>query len=558
MYRSRLGGELAGVAAGFVSSAGGDREIAAYDILGSQAHVVMLYDRGLVSKEDAAKILGALDKIGRRRAEDLVPGAGGAADAAPGAGGAADAAPGAGGAGDAAPGAGGAGDAAPGAGGAGDAAQGAGGAEDIHEMIESLVAAEAGTGAGGRMHTARSRNDQVAADMRMKVRDDAMDIMDLIVDAARALVELASRHTKTAVPLYTHLQQAQVGTFSHYLMAYADALMRDHERFAGAFNRANLSPLGAGPVGGTRLPIDREMTAGLLGFDGLVENSVDATSSRDFAAEFASASVLMMAGASRLAEDFVLWSSTEFGFVELADRFASPSSVMPQKKNPDVLELVRGKAAASIGSLSAILIASKGLPTGYGRDLQEIKPHLWAISNAAAGTLAILAGMISTVSVNKAAMKRAAGRTGGYLTALDVAERITAGGVAFREAHGITGRLVQAAHSKGVPLARLAPSDVKAAVEGTRAVAGSVTRIIRSCTVDESLRSRSSRGSAGFAEQDRMVADRSERLRDLAAANAERRKAVGDAVESLRVRIAHICDGRAGGGRGRQGGRRRP
>ena len=531
VYRSRLGGELAGAAAGFVSSGGGDEEIVAYDILGSQAHVVMLCECGLVSREHAAKILDALDKIGRRGAGGIAGGAGqGAAAGGAGVGG------GAGGI------AGGAGQ----GGGAGDAG-GGGGAEDIHELIESLVAAEAGKEAGGRMHTARSRNDQVAADMRMKVRDDAMDIMDLVVDAAGALVELASKHTRTAMPLYTHLQQAQAGTFSHYLLAHADALMRDHERFAGVFNRANISPLGSGPVGGTRLPIDRETTAGLLGFDGLIENSVDATSSRDFAAEFASAAAVMMAGASRLAEDFVMWSSTEFGFVELADQFASPSSVMPQKKNPDVLELVRGKAAASIGSLAAVLAASKGIPTGYGRDLQEIKPHLWAVSKAAAGTLAVLSGMIRTVSVNKAAMKRAAGRTGGYLTALDVAERITARGVAFREAHGIAGRLVQAAHSKGVPLAGLAPADVKRAVEGTGAVAGSVTRFIRSCTVDESLESRASRGSAGFAEQDRMVADRAERLRDMAGSNAERRGAVDDAIKSLRVRIAHICGGGGGG-----------
>ena len=516
VYRARLGGELAGAAAGFVSSVGDDAEIVAYDILGSQAHVVMLHDCGLVSKEDAAAMLGALGRIAGRGAEALVA-------------------------------------AEPGIGGGGGGS--AGGAEDIHELIEALVAAEPGIGsAGGRMQTARSRNDQVAADMRLKVRDDAMAVMDLIADAAGALVELASSHTRTVMPLYTHLQQAQAGTFSHYLLAHADALLRDHERFAGAFNRANLSPLGAGPVGGTRLPIDRDATARLLGFDGLVENSVDATSSRDFAAEFAAAAAVMTAGASRLAEDFVLWSSTEFGFVEISDRFASPSSVMPQKKNPDTLELVRGKAATAAGCLAAVLGASKGLATGYGRDLQEIKPHVWAASRAAAGTLAVVSGMIRTVSVNAKAMRRAAGKTGGYLTALDVAERITAKGVAFRDAHGITGRLVQAAHSRGVPLARLAPADVRQAVEGAGIGAGPVVRIIRECTVAESLKARSSRGSAGFSEQDRMVDDRSERLRSLAYANAERRRAVEEAVEALQARVSRICGagpegkGRAGGG----------
>ena len=510
VYRSRLGGgDLDGAAAGFASSVGEDAEIAAYDILGSQAHVVMLHDCGIVGRADAARILGALGRVGRLDYRALAAKAGGG-----------------------------------------------GGAEDIHELVESLVVAEAGGGAGGRMHTARSRNDQVAADMRMKVRDDAMGIMELIVEAAGALVRLAADHAGTAMPLYTHLQRAQAGTLSHYLLAHADALLRDHGRFAGAFARANLCPLGAGPVGGTRLPIDREKTAGLLGFDGLVENSIDATSSRDFAAEFASAAAIMMSNASRLAEDLVMWSSSEFGFIELSDRFASPSSVMPQKKNPDVLELVRGKAASTIGGLVAVLGATKGLPTGYGRDLQEIKPHVWAASRAAAGTLSVMAGAIGTVSVDRAAMRRAAGGSRGYLTALDVADRLVEEeGVAFRAAHGIAGRLVQAADAAGVPLARLGPADIKRASRGTGAAPGTVGRIVKECTVSESLRSRASRGSAGPAEQGRMVRDRTEALEGLAAANAERRRAVDAAIAALGGRVEEIC--RAGGGRGGGRGRRR-
>ncbi len=501
MYRARLGGGLDGAAAGFASSVGEDAEIAAYDILGSQAHVVMLHDCGIVARADAAKILAALGRIGRLDYRAL-------------------------------------------------AGKGGGESEDIHELVESLVVAEAGGAAGGRMHTARSRNDQVATDMRMKVRDDAMGIMDLIVEAAGALVKRAAAHTRTAMPLYTHLQQAQAGTLSHYLLAHADALVRDHARFAGAFARANLCPLGAGPVGGTRLPIDREKTAGLLGFDGLVENSIDATSSRDFAAEFASAAAVMMTNASRLAEDLVMWSSAEFGFIELSDRFASPSSVMPQKKNPDVLELVRGKAASTIGGLVAVLGAVKGLPTGYGRDLQEVKPHVWAASRAAAGTLSVLAGAVGTASVNRAAMRRAAGGSRGYLTALDVADRLVEEGIAFRAAHGIAGRLVQAADAAGVPLARLGPADIKRAA-GTGAKAGAVGRIVRECTVSESLKSRTSRGSAGRAEQDRMVRDRTEALRGLAAANAERRRAVDAAIATLRGRVDEICGARGAPSRGR-------
>ena len=504
VYRSRLGGGLDEEAAAYASSVAEDAEIAAYDILGSQAHVVMLHDCGIVTRADAARILGALDRIGGLDYGALAGGAGAAE------------------------------------------------AEDVHELVESLVAAEAGAAAGGRMHTARSRNDQVAADMRMKVRDDAMRIMDLIVEAAGALVRLASAHTGTAMPLYTHLQQAQAGTLSHYLLAHADALVRDHGRFAGAFARANLCPLGAGPVGGTRLPIDREKVAGLLGFDGLVENSIDATSSRDFAAEFASAAAVMAGNASRLAEDLVLWSSAEFGFVELADRFASPSSVMPQKKNPDVLELVRGRAASTIGSLVAVLGAIKGLPTGYGRDLQEVKPHVWAASRNAAGALAVIAGAIGTVTVNKAAMRRAAGGARGYLTALDVADRLVEEGVAFRAAHGIAGRLVRAADARGVSLARLGRADVARAVReagaGAAVSAGAVGRIARECTVSDSLKSRSSQGSAGPAEQARMIRDRTEMLGALAAENAKRRGAVDAAIAALRGRAGEILKG----GRGRK------
>ena len=287
------------------------------------------------------------------------------------------------------------------------------------------------------MHTARSRNDQVALDIRMKMRDDISVLCNCLLDAIEALVSLAERHQKTVMPLYTHLQQAQAGTFSHYLLAHVDALFRDYERLSGAFQRVNQSPLGAGPVGGTSLQIDRDMTAKLLGFYGLVENSIDATSTRDFAAEYVSSAAILMTNLSKLAEDFIIWSSTEFSFIELSDEFTSPSSVMPQKKNPDILELTRGKTAQVIGDLVGVLATVKGLATGYGRDLQEIKPPIWATSKTAISALIVVKSMMLTLSVNEKAMKKAA--ENGYLIALDVAEKLVLQGTPFRTAHKIAG-----------------------------------------------------------------------------------------------------------------------
>ncbi|MFB5615432.1 MAG: argininosuccinate lyase, partial [Candidatus Nitrosomaritimum yanchengensis] len=310
MYRSRLGNDLSDITLDYVSSIKDDSEIALFDILGSQAHVVMLQENKIISKNDAKKILVALESL-KKETFDL------STDA-----------------------------------------------EDIHELIESLVIKKAGMASGGKMHTARSRNDQVTLDIRMKIRDDINILSNCLLDTIEALVSLAKNHQKTIMPLYTHLQQAQAGLFSHYLLAHADALFRDFERLYDVYDRVNESPLGAGPVGGTSIPIDRHSTAKMLGFSGIVENSIDATSTRDFVAEYVSMIAILMTNLSKISEDFVLWSSSEFSFIELSDEFTSPSSVMPQKKNPDILELTRGKAAEIIGNLTAILSTIKGLSTG--------------------------------------------------------------------------------------------------------------------------------------------------------------------------------------------------
>ena len=317
MYRSRLGNDLSDITLEYVSSIKDDHEIAQFDILGSEAHVIMLLEKKIISKSDAKKILKALESLKKEKFDS------------------------------------------------------SSNAEDIHELIESLVIKKAGLESGGKMHTARSRNDQVALDIRMKIRNDLNILCNCLLDAIEAIVSIAKNHQKTIMPLYTHLQQAQAGLFSHYLLSYVDALFRDFERLYETYNRVNQSPLGAGPVGGTSIPIDRQSTAEMLGFTGIVENSIDATSTRDFAAEYVGMVAILMTNLSKIAEDFVLWSTSEFSFIELSDEFTSPSSIMPQKKNPDILELTRGKTAEIIGNLTAILSTIKGLSTGYGRDLNK-------------------------------------------------------------------------------------------------------------------------------------------------------------------------------------------
>ncbi len=484
MYRSRLGADLGDLTLDYVSSVDDDSEIVPYDILGSEAHVLMLHDQGIIPRTDARKILAALESL---KGEALAP---------------------------------------------------APGAEDIHELVESLVIGKAGMASGGKMHTARSRNDQVALDIRMKIRDDIIVLCRCLLDAIEALVSLAQGHKRTVMPLYTHLQQAQAGLFSHYLLAQADALFRDLERLRSAFGRVNQSPLGAGPAGGTSIPIDRHATASLLGFGGVVENSLDATGTRDFVAEYVSAAAILMTNLSKIAEDLVIWSTAEFSFVELADEFASPSSVMPQKKNPDILELTRGKTAGVIGNLAAVLATVKGLASGYGRDLQQIKPAIWSTSRISISALLVLKSVLLTLRVNEKRMRRSA--ESGYLVALDVAEALVRDGVPFRTAHKVAGRLVHIAHGKKARLGGLTAADASEAARGCRADPGLVLKAARGATVASSLRERKSLGSSGYAEQDRMISDRIRRISSCREATTKLDNDVSRSLDALSSRVREL------------------
>ena len=495
MYRSRLGSDLHGATLGYVSSVADDSEIMEYDIIGSQAHVLMLHRGGVIAKKDARRILRALENL---KGTDPRQGDAG------------------------------------------------GGSEDIHELVESLVIRGAGMASGGRMHTARSRNDQVALDIRMKVRDDINAVCGCLLDAAEALVSVAKNHQRTVMPLYTHLQHAQAGLLSHYLLAHADALLRDYDRLYGTFARVNQSPLGAGPVGGTSIPIDRHYTAAVLGFDGLVENSMDATGTRDFLAEYVAMVSIMMTNLSRIAEDLVVWSSSEFGFIELADEFASPSSVMPQKKNPDILELTRGRAAETIGGLAAVLATVKGLASGYGRDLQQAKAPAWAASRAAVGALTALRSLVLTARVDKGRMKKVA--ESGNVVALDIAERLVMEGVPFRVTHRIAGALVRLADGAGKPISGLGAGQVRQAVSGTRVDQAKVSGAIASATVVSSLRERRSTGSSGYAEQKRMISDRARLIGGRREELAKRQNGIDAAMDDLAKQVGEmIGDGGAGG-----------
>jgi argininosuccinate lyase len=330
--------------------------------------------------------------------------------------------------------------------------------EDVHLNIEKRLTDLIGD-AGKRLHTGRSRNDQVATDIRLYLRWASDEILNLIRAFQLALLDLAEKHVDTLMPGFTHLQVAQPVSFAHHLLAYYEMSARDAARFADCRRRINRLPLGAGALAGTTFPIDREYVARELGFDGLCENSLDAVSDRDFAIEFCANAALSMMHLSRLSEELILWMSSRFGFIRLADRFCTGSSMMPQKKNPDVPELVRGKTGRINGHLVALLTLMKGQPLAYNKDNQEDKEPLFDTVDTLLATYRIYADMIGGISVDKAAMRLAA--TQGFATATDLADYLVKKGLPFREAHEAVARAVRHAAGKGVDLSQLGVEELR-------------------------------------------------------------------------------------------------
>jgi argininosuccinate lyase len=363
--------------------------------------------------------------------------------------------------------------------------------EDIHMNVESRLKEIIGEPAG-RLHTARSRNDQVAVDFRMWVRDTADELDVQLADLQLALAEKAETFAEAVMPGFTHLQSAQPTTFGHHMLAYVEMLARDRGRITDARRRMNECPLGAAALCGTSFPINREMTAKALGFDRPTANSLDSVADRDFALETLAAGAIIAMHLSRLAEEIVLWTTVQFGFVRLSDAFSSGSSIMPQKRNPDAAELVRGKAGRIIGALNALLITMKGLPLTYSKDMQEDKePTFDALMNLSL-VIAAMAGMVRDMTPDTKKMKAAAGA--GYATATDLADwLVRAQGLPFREAHHVTARIVGLASARGIGLEKLSLAEMQSVHPGmTQDVFGVLG-------VEKSVKSRTSYGGTAPA-----------------------------------------------------------
>jgi len=330
--------------------------------------------------------------------------------------------------------------------------------EDVHSFVEARLVEMIGD-AGRKLHTGRSRNDQVATDLRLWLRDEIDRTALSLRSAQEALLDLAETHPKAAMPGYTHLQRAQPVLFPHWCLAYFEMLVRDRERFADLRKRVNILPLGTAALAGTSYPIDRDAVARALGFDGISRNSLDAVSDRDFCMEFASAASLAMVHLSRLAEDIILYSTTEFGFFELSDAVATGSSLMPQKKNPDSMELVRGKAGRVFGHLAALLATMKGLPLAYNKDMQEDKEAVFDTADTINASLAVTATVLRNLRLNEARAREAASL--GYLNATELADYLVRKGMPFREAHETVGRIVVQAIERGVELNDLSVAELK-------------------------------------------------------------------------------------------------
>jgi argininosuccinate lyase len=392
----------------FTSSIDIDKRLYTYDIEGSIAHCRMLAKASIISEEDASSLIEGLGKIKREIEHKNF--------------------------------------------------QFDNSLEDIHMHIESRLVQLVGK-AAQNLHAARSRNDQVALDVRMYLRDETLNTIKLLVMLRKSIVGLAKTHIDVVLPGYTHLQRAQPVLLSHHLMAYYEMFSRDAERFRDCLKRINVMPLGSAAIAGTTYPIDREYTAKLLDFPQVSANSIDAVSDRDFIIEFLSAASICMVHFSRMSEEFILWSSTEFGFIELPDSFATGSSIMPQKKNPDVPELVRGKTGRVFGDLMALLAIMKSLPLAYNRDMQEDKAALFNTVDILTGCIEIYIKMLPKLKINQETMRQAAST--GYLNATDMADYLVARGMPFRQAHSCVGKAVGYALSKKMELHELTLEELK-------------------------------------------------------------------------------------------------
>lgn len=408
LWKGRFEGKIADEVLSFTSSLSWDRRLAWYDVVGSIAHVKMLSKQKIIEEEESNRIVEYLKELLKDiesnkliLPEDI---------------------------------------------------------EDIHSGIEFLIVDRLGD-IGKKVHTARSRNDQVVTDLRMSMRDSTLTLMSLLHSLEEILLNKATQNLKTIMPGFTHLQHAQPITLGHHLLAHFSRLERDFDRFSETYRRINICPLGSAALAGTTFEIDRSYTSQLLGFDRPSRNSIDAVSDRDFVSEFIFDCTMTMIHLSSLCEELIIWSTPEFGFVEFDDAYATGSSIMPQKKNPDVAELIRGKTARVAGDLNAIMMLLKGLPLSYNRDLQEDKPLLFDAFETTRSSLEILVPTIKTLHFNIEKMKLRA--LEGHLNATDLADYLVLKGVPFRDAHEISAKIVRYAIEKGKKIEELSLSEMK-------------------------------------------------------------------------------------------------
>ncbi len=390
----------------FISSFDFDKRLAPYDIAGALAHVKMLSKCRIISDGDAKKIIKGLGAI----ADDLKRG------------------------------------------------KSLPSAEDVHYAVEKELIKRIGV-VGGKMHAARSRNDQVATDLKLYLKDEIKNIVSSLLSVQRAILKVARNNIDAIMPGYTHLKQAQPILFSHHMMAYFQMFERDIKRFKNCYDNLDESPLGSAALAGTSFPIDRGISAKLMGFARVSENSIDSVSDRDFATEFIASAAILMLHTSRLAEDLIIWSSDEFDFVKIAAQFTSGSSIMPQKRNPDFLEIIRGKTGRIYGNLTSILTILKGLPLSYNRDLQEAQIPLFDTADTLKDVLAVLSEIISSLKLNHEKMEEAFKND--YILATEVADYLTKKGLPFRTAHGITKKIVEHAIKNKKNLSELKLSEYK-------------------------------------------------------------------------------------------------
>lgn len=442
----------------FNASIGFDQQLVLEDLEGSVAHVTMLGECGILSAEEVHEILGGLAVLKQKAEKNELDFS--VAN------------------------------------------------EDIHLNLEHLLIQEIGQ-VGGKLHTGRSRNDQVATDMHLYLKNRVEEIQLLIRSVQKAITRQADKHVETVAPGYTHLQRAQPISFAHHLLAYFWMLERDYQRFEDSMKRIDLSPLGAGALAGTTFPIDRHRSAELLGFSSIYENSMDAVSDRDFIVEFLSNASMTIMHLSRFAEEMIIWSSQEFQFIELADAFSTGSSIMPQKKNPDMAELVRGKTGRVFGHLVSLLTVLKGLPLAYNKDMQEDKEGMFDTVHTLMGSLKIFAGMIDTMSVNENRLKKAVNED--FSNATELADYLATKGVPFREAHEIVGKLVLVCIGKGIYLKDLPLATLK---EASQVIEEDIYQVLEPF---QAVKRRESAGGTGFAQVKKQLEKAKEQLASAAS-----------------------------------------